>query len=179
MPLPLDCKLFQIKGWMCAMFCCIPPLNTMLLVAGIRSLLAEWWMNALSALLSSHSPWLSHHIHTLSQIIQAPLNPMLVFLSFSFCAISSYRSYFLSPNDSGHAGTLPWIPPTIFLSASQFLSSLQSDTLLRNTVALSYISCCILVLTRYLHLIEHNLGKVVFMVEDIALWSVDIEQLVF
>lgn len=179
MPLPLDCKLFQVKGWMCAMFCCIPPLNTMLLVAGIRSLLAEWWMNALSALLSSHSPWLSHHIHILSQIIQAPLNPMLVFLSFSFCAISSYRSYFSHQMTLAMLVPCPEYPRPFSFQPAKLLSSLQSDTLLRNTVALSYISSCILVLTWYLHLIEHNLGKVVFMVEDIALWSVDIEQLVF
>ena len=58
---------------------------------------------------------------------------------------------------------------TIFLSANQLLFFLQGDPLLRNTVALSYTSSYILVLAWYLHLIEHSLGKVIFMVEDISL----------
>lgn len=116
MPPPLDCELFQIKGGVWAVFCCLPARNTVLLVAGICFLLAEWWLSVPSASLSSHSPWLSHHIHTLSQITPASLSPMLVFSPFLFVPFP-HTDLISLPNNSGHAGALPWKPappPTPF-----------------------------------------------------------------
>ena len=150
MPPPLDRELFQIKGRVCAVFCCLPAPSTVLIVAGICFLLAKWWLNVPSASLSSHSPWLSHHIHTLSQITQASLSPMLVFSPFLFVPFP-HTDLISLPNNSGHAGALPWTPPSphthiIFLSANQSLFFLQGDPLLRNTIAPSYTSSYILYL---------------------------------
>lgn len=51
-------------------------------------------VNILSALSSSHSAWHNHHAHTPFSNHPAPLNPVPVFQSDSFCAMSSYRSCF-------------------------------------------------------------------------------------
>lgn len=89
---------------------------------------------------------------TLSQTFPAPLNPVLVSLTFSFCAISLCRSHLLHqmtpavlvPRPNG-----PLYPSTIFLLAVQLLCFLKSVVHSSETPLLqaapscmySYLSC--------------------------------------
>lgn len=93
MPLPQDCERLQIKGrWRAAFSRCVPAADTQP-GRGRHWLLGGGTRTARSALLSSHSPGLGHRVHALFPDHPSPLNPALVFLSFSLGATSSYRSY--------------------------------------------------------------------------------------
>lgn len=143
--------------------------QTQCLGRGGNLLLVDWW-NARSALLPSHSPWLAITIF-FSQIIQAPPNPVLVFLSLSSCALSSYSSY--CPHQmTSRGGTMPWVPSTMSLSASQLLFFLKEwPSSWKPYCSKLHLLSCIFVRAQYSHLIEHSLGEVLLFLQLRTLFS--------
>lgn len=170
MPLPLDCELLHTKGWMCVMFSsCIPASNT---TPG------TWWELAPCCLMEgtvcrTFVPFsLAHHNHILFPDHPSPSWPSAsLSLPFLLCPFI-VQLLLPSPNDSSRGGTVPWVPSTISLSASQLLFFLKKwpsswKPYCSKLRLLSYV----FVRAQYSHLIEHSLGEVMLFSQLRTLFS--------
>lgn len=137
MPFPLDCKILQIKGWMCVRFShCIPASNTM---PGWWQALAPCWLPYRRAVcLLSSLPGLVNISIFFFQDHPSPSWPSASPSLRSFYAVSPDRSYFRHRRSLGMV--MPFPEHSLSLSASQLLFLLKDDPAFWDLTAPNYTS---------------------------------------